>query len=172
MQRKSSTRSTMVLGVSDDSGIRDSLYSPPSHRAPPSYPPDTGQMTATSSPPFSTTSSGFSTISASTLHSLDSSTLSNPVPGCREIKSAGNDESLNGSDDGRVIFSEVSFVAVEAAAKYNTVISGWDMVVACKASTVTQIYRPSPACRRYRSMSSYTLYCTYRYSCLSLPDTN
>jgi hypothetical protein len=44
-------------------------------------PPDTGQMTATSSPPFSITAFASSTISAFTLHALLSSTLSRPVPG-------------------------------------------------------------------------------------------
>ena len=99
-----------------------------------SYPPDTGQMMATSSPPTNIVSSGDSTISASTLHRLVCSIFSRLLPGCFEISILDKDERWKRSEAlagaGSKIRSEVSPVAVEAAAKYRTVTSGLtDMTV-------------------------------------------
>jgi hypothetical protein len=98
---------------------------------PEDQPPDTGQITATSSPPRkntdSTSDSGI--ISAFTLHWLDWRTLSRPVFGCNETRSAARDASGNlglgsgsGSGEetevvGRAMVCSKRPVDVDAAAK-------------------------------------------------------
>jgi len=78
-------------------------------------------MTATSSPPFNTTSRGSPTISASTLHWLLCRILSKPLFGCNEIRSSPSDERRNSWEElvggGRGTACEVRPVAVDAAEK-------------------------------------------------------
>ena len=82
----------------------------------PTHPPDTGGITATSSPPLRTNESRSWTNSASTLHRLCSRTRSIPLFGCRDTTSFARSESFNPSS-GTANVSEVRFVAVVAAAK-------------------------------------------------------
>lgn len=93
------------------------------------YPPDTGQITATSSPPFRTITSGSSIISKSTLHRLEFNTFPRSDFEWREVRTLPSSESFKPSF-GMDIFSEANPVVVEAAEKYSTVIVGceFDMV--------------------------------------------